>query len=103
MLTIGIAACLINVITIIVGIRYFRTGEARTNDKHVVAAIITASAMFLVVYVVALTTDVQHLVDHHPASVLWVGFDFYVAMLHLSVISYVTKCRFLRAEQEIHR
>lgn len=103
MLTIGIAACLINVITIIVGIRYFRAGEARTNDKHVVASVITASAMFLVVYVVALTTDVQHLADHHPASVLWAGLDFYVAMLHLSVISYVTKCRFLRAEQEIHR
>ena len=103
MLTIGIAACAVNILTIIVGIRYFRTNQMRSADKHIVAAVITASTMFLLVYAVAFTTDIQHLVDHHPASVLWAGFDFYVAMMHLSVISYVTKCRFLRAEQEIRR
>lgn len=104
MIVIGLATCLLNAWTLVVGYRFFKAcGSARTVDKHLVAALMGAAFFFPVVYAIALATDPVHIQEHHPASALWAGFDFYVAMLHLSVISYVTKCRFLRAEQEIHR
>ncbi len=99
MFVIGIAACVVNITTIAVGVHYFLTVDARQMDKHIVSALMTSSFLFLVVYLVAATTDFDNLTSKMPARVLWSGFDLYVSMLHLSVISYVTKCRLLRAKE----
>lgn len=103
MIVIGLATCLLNAWTLVVGYRFFRAcGSARTVDKHLVAALMGAAFFFPVVYAVALATDPVHIQEHHPASALWAGFYFYVSMLHLAIIHMVASVRLSRA-CEVHQ
>lgn len=103
MIVIGLATCLLNAWTLVVGYRFFRAcGSARTVDKHLVAALMGAAFFFPVVYAVAMATDPVHIQEHHPASALWAGFDFYVSMLHLAIIHMVVRVRLSRA-CEVHQ
>ncbi len=103
MIVIGLATCLLNAWTLVVGYRFFLAcGSARTVDKHLVAALMSAAFFFPVVYAVALAIDPVHIQEHHPASALWVGFDFYVSMLHLAIIHMVARVRLSRA-CEVHQ
>ena len=98
MIVIGLATCLLNAWTLVVGYRFFTAcGSARTVDKHLVAALMGAAFFFPVVYAVALATDPVHIQEHHPASALWAGFYFYVSMLHLAIIHMVARIRLARA------
>lgn len=98
MIVIGLATCLLNAWTLVVGYRFFKAcGSARTVDKHLVAALMGAAFFFPVVYAVALATDPVHIQEHHPASALWAGFDFYASMLHLAIIHMVARVRLARA------
>ena len=94
MLTIGLVSCLISCLTIARGARFFLSGQScRALDRPVVAFLMLGAAFFVIVWAIALQADPVHMTNHHPATALWAGFDFYVAVLHFALMSAICSPR----------
>lgn len=104
MTLIAVITYLANVAVLLASVQFFLTrGHRRQEDEHIVAALLVSSVFFGAIYTAAIMATPSLLIATDPITSLWIGFDFFVAMVHTTIILAFSRRRSGRTvEDESH-
>lgn len=101
MLLIAIFTYLSSAAAIIAGVRFFtRCDWRRQEDEHLVAALMVSALFFVIVHTLAVIAAPTILAGDNPITSLWIGFDFFVSVVHLTIIVSFSRRRTGRTAEE---